>query len=408
MRTHRSYPWLSALLALGALALSAREARAAECASLGFQHIVYATGSSAAKGLLAKVGQVLTTSNPPVTLLYVSSGSCTGVTAVLGAQTKIAALSTDANPPTYWDGTGTALTCDITVPVQADIGISDVFAETCISLPGGLGAVVGNNGPVQAMTFVAPNSSTEKSISAEAAYMVFGFGNASGVAPWVDETSLFVRSPTSGTLQMIATAIGVDGTKWKGVQEANSTAVVTALTTANGAGGATAAKALGILSGDVADANRLTMHELGYRHYKQNCGWLPDSASSKYDKANVRDGHYAIWGPIHLYQRTDIDLPEQPYIKLAIDYVTGQQDPPGVDLIAFEAQSHVIPQCAMRVQRSTELGPMTPFLPNKPCGCYYEYNANTTSSCKPCSTPADCDAGFACQTFGGMGFCEPS
>lgn len=369
--------------------------------------MVYAIGSTAAKNLLSQVGKVLASNNPAVTLVYVASGSCNGVSAVLGAQTPLKALSTDTNPPTYWDAGGSASTCDISMPVQADVGISDVFAETCIDLPNGLGAVVDNLGPVQAMTFAVPNSSSQKSISAEAAYMVFGFGAKSGVKPWIDPASMFVRSASSGTEQMIASAIGVGASQWQGTSEPNSTAVITALNTANGAGGAVAEKAIGILSADLVDSNRNTIHELAYRHYKQNCGYLPDSTAKKFDKANVRDGHYAIWGPIHLLRRTDIDLANQTYIKLAVDYVTGAQDPPGVDLIAFEASSHVVPQCAMRVKRDQELGPMTPWTPPRPCGCYYELNADTSTNCQTCTGVGDCPSGWSCPIHSGQGYCEP-
>lgn len=395
---------LITLLGCAAATLVARGAAAAECTSLGFQHIVYATGSSAAKPLLAVVGKALSLSNPPIALVYVSAGSCPGVSSVLGAQTPIMALSGAANPPTYWDAAGVEKQCDISTPVQADVGISDVFAETCIDLPGGLGNVVDNLGPVQAMTMVVPNVSPEKAISAEAAYMIFGFGASSGVAPWIDPTKFHVRSATSGTLQMIAAAIGVPGTQWKGTAESNSTAVVTALSAANAMN---IPSAIGILSTTEADDNRLEMRELAYRHYGQNCGYLPDSTASKFDKRNVRDGHYAIWGPIHLLVRKDAHPAEELNIKLAVDYVTGAQQPAGLNLIQVEAAKHVIPQCAMRVKRSSELGAMSSFTPSKSCGCYYESLTSGGTSCQACSAPTDCATvtGTQCVTFNGVGYC---
>jgi ABC-type phosphate transport system substrate-binding protein len=393
------------LPAVASVALFARGAAAAECTALGFSHVVYATGSSAAKPLLAEVGRALALANPPVALVYVSAGSCNGVTSVLGAQTPIAAKATDANPPTYWDGTGAEKQCDITTPVQADVGISDVFAETCLSLPNGYGTVVDNLGPVQAMTFVVPNASQEKAISAEAAYMIFGFGASSGVAPWTDPTKFHVRSSSSGTLQMIAAAIGVGATQWKGVAEPNSTAVVNALTMANSMN---VTDVLGILGATEADDQRLYMHELAYKHYGQNCGYLPDSAPNKFDKRNVRDGHYAIWGPLHLLVRPDAHPSEMANVKLAVDYVTGTQQPAGLNLIQVEAAKHVIPQCAMRVKRTAELGTMTPSSPSKPCGCYYESQTASGTTCKSCSTPGDCDGGTQCVTFNGVGYCEPT
>lgn len=388
-----------------AAALAGSAAQAAECTSLGFPHVVYATGSSAAKPLLAEVGRALALGATPITLIYVSAGSCAGVSAVVGAQTPITALSTAANPPTYWDTTGKESYCDITTPTQADVGISDVFAETCMNLPGGLGNITDNLGPVQAMTMVVPNASQEQSISAEAAYMIFGFGAQSGVAPWTAPLQFHVRSASSGTQQMIAQAIGVPAAQWQGVSEANSAAVVNAMAVANAM---SLGSAIGILGATEADDERLYMHELAFKAYGQSCGYLPDSTPMKFDKRNVRDGHYAIWGPIHLLVRPDAHAAEQANIKLAVDYVTGAQEPAGLNLIQVEAAKHVIPQCAMRVKRSSELGTMTTFTPTKPCGCYYESLTASGTSCKACATPTDCDAGTKCVTYNGAGYCEPT
>ena len=44
----------------------------------------------------------------------------------------------------------------------------------------------------------------------------------------------------------------------------------------------------------------------------------------------------------------------------------------------IEAQRHVIPQCAMRVKRTQEMGAATPFAPPGACGCYYEKVATGT------------------------------
>jgi hypothetical protein len=400
----------AAAFGFGAATLAASSAHAANCSTLGFTSVVYVAGSTAAKGILAQVAAALA---PGVTVIYLGNGSCGGVNAVIGAQTPITGTGTSgAAALSYWDNTGTEQHCDIPAPgVQADIGISDVFADTCVPLPNGLPSTVSDNlGPVQAMTFAVPNASTQTSISAEAAYFVFGFGNNSGVAPWVDETSMFIRNATSGTQAMIAAAIGVPAGLWKGAGQSGTAAVISSLNAAGMGTQPVAEKAIGILAAEDADGQRLTMRELAYQHTGQRCGYLPDSAANKFDKRNVRDGHYAIWGPIHLIKRKDIDLGNQTNIQKTIDYITGAQQLPGnVDLIKFEANARVIPQCAMRVTRMSEMGPLSKNQVTKPCGCYYEYVANTTSTCTPCSTLADCKAipGASCQTWGGMGFCEP-
>ena len=42
------------------------------------------------------------------------------------------------------------------------------------------------------MAMVVPEGSKQKTVSAEAAYMVWGFGAAATVAPWDDESLLFL------------------------------------------------------------------------------------------------------------------------------------------------------------------------------------------------------------------------
>ena len=49
-----------------------------------------------------------------------------------------------------------------------------------------------------------PQQSTQQSISAEAAYFVFGFGAAGQVSPWTDEASLVVRNSTSAAQIAVA------------------------------------------------------------------------------------------------------------------------------------------------------------------------------------------------------------
>ncbi len=69
--------------------------------------------------------------------------------------------------------------------------------------------------------------------------------------------------------------------------------------------------------------------------------------------------------------------------------MNGTKAPPGVDLIQFEATSHVIPQCAMRVKRTQEMGPLLKNdLSTTPCGCYYEFQADTATSCTACTSAA--------------------
>ncbi len=373
-------------------------AGAVDCAA--FPSPVYLTGSTAARPLLLEISRYLSSQSPPITIVYQGQGSCAGVDAILSATPLVgsAVFST-------WDSTGTELQCDVpeSAPVIADVGISDVFAPTCFSLPGGLPSNVADFlGPVQAMTFVTRKGSPERSISAEAAYNIFGFGNDSGVAPWTDEALLFKRDALSGTQRMIAAAIGVPAARWKGATATGSSDLQKKLLAAY-----PVEKTLGILAADVAQDNRVLINVLAYRHTGQPCGYFPDRDATSNEKQNVRDGHYAIWGPMHLFTRIDsAGIPMKRAAAEVIGYLTGTQaTPAGLDLIAVEAQRHVVPPCAMRVRRTQEMGPLTSVSPAGACGCYFEKVANGSTSCTPCARPADCPTNRPVCSYG---YCEPN
>jgi hypothetical protein len=351
---------------------------------------------------LIEVAKFLSTQSSPITIVYLGQGSCAGVDAILNG-TLIS--GTDAAGLSTWDAIGTEQKCDVqpSLGVTADIGISDVFATTCLSLPSGLGGNVADfQGPVQAMTFAVPYASSQVSISAEAAYYIYGFGQNSGVIPWIDESVIFKRDINSGTQRMIAAAIGVPAEKWKGSAATGSSDLLQKLSTAS-----PRESAIGILAADVAEDNRTVVKLLAYQHSKQTCGYYPNRDSTSNEKINVRDGHYAIWGPLHLLTRLDGNgYPVKAAAGDVIGFLTGTKSAPGqLDLIFLAAQRHVIPQCAMQVKRTQELGPMSPNTPVGACGCYYEKVANGATQCTSCQRQADCPSTAPICSYG---YCEAS
>ncbi|HXU06928.1 MAG TPA: hypothetical protein VN903_38510, partial [Polyangia bacterium] len=331
--------------------------------------------------------------------VYMGQGSCTGVDAILaGTPMMGTGLST-------WDANGVEMKCDISLVngVIAHVGISDVFASTCFQLPGGLPASVTDVlGPVQAMTFVTHRSSTEKSISAEAAYYVYGFGmNAQvQVPPWTYEASIFRRDALSGTQAMIAAAIGVPADRWKGTATTSSGDLVTRLGMVNFPD-----QAIGILSAEVAQENRTTVKALAFQNFGQSCALFPDTTESANDKANVRSGQYPIWGPLHLFTRVNTaGYPTNAKAGEVIGYLAGTRPAPaGLDLVKIEASRHAVPQCAMRVKRVQELGPAMPFVPIGACGCYYDLVATNTTTCQKCVTSSECPTTAPACSYG---YCE--
>jgi hypothetical protein len=358
-----------------------------------------------------------------VYIVYTSTGSCIGVDAILNNTPM-----TSGPPPapatsaTYWDSpSSTGKACDLpTAGVTADVGISDVFAQSC---PGFELANLDSqqirdaHGPIQTMTFTVPTNSSYSEISAQAAYFVFGFGvdgavrDRTGTIPiWNDNSYIYQRSATSGTQVMISSVIGVPAGQWKGTGHKTSDDVANDLRGAS-AKQDTADKAIGILAADYIDSNNLRtqLRMLAFQDLHQPCAVFPDSTSDAHDKRNVRDGHYPIWGPLHLLYAVDqLGNPRhtdnrQPITDI-LGYLSGSKPlPNGIKLIDVYARSGLIPECAMHVTRAKDGGNILPFTPPNPCSCLFEAKAGVGSTdCQTCSVQGDCGPGQTCS----LGYCE--
>lgn len=231
----------------------------------------------------------------------------------------------------------------------------------------------------------------------------------SGAQPiWNDEKAILQRSPSSGTQAMLAAAIGVPPGSWKGVTNKTSDDVANGLLAAAKTQ-ATANATIGILGADYIDSKNLRaqVRALAFQDSHQACAVTPDSTETSKDKRNVRDGHYPIWGPLHLlYKVNSKGEPENatirgPLLDL-VGYLAGTKPlPNGVSLFDFYVLNGLIPECAMRVSRTQDGGAITPFHPESPCSCQFEQRA-TGSTCTRCPVHA-CAAGETCS----QGFCEP-
>jgi ABC-type phosphate transport system substrate-binding protein len=404
---------LCAFMTAGLVLAGAGHARAAGDCDNAFPGVVYVAGSSAIKPFIAKVAQELAALTPPITIVYAGPGSCVGV----GYVVDPGANKLTGTAVSTWDSKGNESTtaCGLSTDKIVDIGVSDVYADSCPgtnTLPSG---VVDYHGPIQTMTFVVPYSgasgSTATAISAEQAYLVFGCGaelngcgtGVSAVAPWDNSKYLEVRATSSGTLQMIAKYINVPAAKFKGNAQSGSGVVVSSLAADLSSGNG--AKAIGILATDVADANRSNLRILAYQDYKQNCAYLPDSSPTSHDKANVRDGHYPIWGPLHMYSQSN---GAKEATKTVLDYMTMKTAPTTFDMVALQAKGGVVPECAMHVTRSSDGAAMSSFLPEGACECKFlkEAEGAAPSSCIACTADnaaTVCPAGRKACNYG---YCE--
>jgi len=199
---------------------------------------------------------------------------------------------------------------------------------------------------------------------------------------------------------MVAAAIGVDADRWRGTPTTGSDDLKTKVSTSSDA-----VRAIGILATDVAQENRAILDVLAYQHFGQTCGYYPDRDITSNEKQNVRDGHYLIWGPLHLFTvLNNQGYPVKPVVADIIGFMTVSKPPPlGLDLIALEAQRHVVPQCAMRVKRTDEMGPLASFAPPGACGCYYDKVANGATSCIFCASKTECLSSAPICSYG---YCE--
>ncbi len=381
--------------------------------------LVYITGSSAAGPLLTLIAQQLVSQN--IFIVYESTGSCVGVDAVLNGTPMITSgPGAPATSATYWDSVASpGVACDLPAEgVTADIGASDVFAQSCAGFEfANLDGVRDAHGPIQTMTFAVPANSAYTEISAQAAYFAFGFGANGGIkdsagAPiWNNEDYLYKRSASSGTQVMLAAAIGVPAAAWKGKPQKGSEDVANALIAA-AQKQETANAALGILAADYIDTKNLRaqLRMLAFQDTNQHCAVTPDSSVNAKDKANVRDGHYPVWGPLHLLLRIDAQgNPLNPANRKAVSDIVGYLSgtralPNGVQLIDLYAQSGLVPECAMHVSRTKDGGNIAPYQSPAPCSCLFDKKLGLKPTCSECALQADCAAGETCS----LGYCEPN
>jgi hypothetical protein len=379
---------------------------------------IFVSGSTALEPLLKAIGPVLAAqTDSPYAIAYVKDGSCEGVkkfVSIGGQPTTVIA----ANAQVYYidgsyDPQSPVPQCDLSDQangVEADLSFSDVFVEGCTGGEARPADVADIQGPAQAMLFITHPNSTQQAISAEQAYLALGLGPDGEATPWTDPMSFFIRPDSSGTKQLISAALGLKAGVWKGIYSANGKNFGSSDVLAMVAAAATNADGtLGILGADVYDSgsNRSMVKALAFRAFKQDLAYWPDSSPTSFDKRNVRDGHYTPYGYAHIVAKVDGQGQlVNPKAQLIADLVNGQKTLEGVDIIkVLGATAHLIPQCAMRVQRDRDGGDsIASIQPDEPCDCYYESAATgnaTPDGCTVCTDDGACGGG-KCRN----GFCE--
>jgi hypothetical protein len=148
-------------------------------------------------------------------------------------------------------------------------------------------------------------------------------------------------------------------------------------------------QSIGILSIDYADKGRGNLRVLYLQGEGQLSGFLPDSTATSLNKANVRDGHYPLWGYVHFYTANINGAPSAAAGAFVTRFSLPKLDGALVDAMI---DASLVPQCAMKVARDTEMGGFLHNPNNYQCGCHFDYRTTGKASCAPCTTPNDCPA----------------
>jgi ABC-type phosphate transport system substrate-binding protein len=380
-------------------------------------NVVYVTGSTNLPPFLAAVAPLLAANNPSYTIVWQATNSCTGVNSIFSANAAKHQIvdAPGKNATFYYDAMGNAVPCLLgdavngPIPENVDVGEADIFASSCATKlgytpdPTGVGTPLGVPigeyfGPIQAMTYIVPQESTQKAISAEAAHFVFGLGGGDAGLPWNDPTYMFNRNDGTGTNQILSRSMSVTPSKWWGIDKGSASNMASSL---DQVPTVAADKAIGVLSADFATQQRGNLRVLAFQAFNQGCGFLPDSTAFANDKANVRDGHYPLWGPLHFF--TPLSNGGAPSAAAGAFVLRFSQPKLDQALVQAIAKTGNVPACAMHVKRTSELGDLVKADPAYSCDCYYDFVVNGKTSCQTCMTSAECPTDRPTCNYG---YCE--
>jgi hypothetical protein len=355
--------------------------------------VVYMTGSSNFLALLGKLAPIVTRRTGLIPV-FRTTDSCTGARSMYPASSQTDRIIRDPAPGSiapyaqYFlaDGPHDCLLGPSGVEVH--VGEAEIAAETC-GLQKDSAHVSHNPGPILPILFVVPRKSLETTISAEAAREVLG--NGGHVIPWTDPSLFYVRATGTATTRLIGLAIDVPvpPNRFWGIDQGSAQKLANNLQLMTDP--VQAQQAIGILGSDNYDTNRYNLKALAFQAKGQRCSYLPDSSLFSRDKINVRDGHYPIWGTLHFFAAVSNGAFLSPEAEKFISLFG--LSPLPLDLIDAFIDSSWIPECAMNVQRETELGDLgTGHPPAYPCGCYFDAKTSgkTPTGCSPCTTNDDC------------------
>ena len=370
---------------------------------------IYMYGTSDFAPMLKAAQPLLAAENPPYRAFFLNASSCAGVISVFDSTKRIISNPAPGATPNYafyFDDSGAQHSCLLDPAGNTvDIGVSNLFSTTCNTTTATYvaGTTVSDyTGPIVPFALSVPASSTQVSISAEAAHMVFGLAGKSGgvgglkdATPWTDPTYYFIRNSGAGSTVLSAVMFDVPKTKFWGIDRLSTDNLRDSMLASTEAEGS-----IGILSIVDADTNRGNIRSLYLQAPGQICGYLPDSNKNSFDKMNVRDGHYPLWGYEHFFTPIGAGgVPSDAAKAFVTRFSIARLDQTLLDNVIAAA---LVPQCAMKVVRT---GEETTFMPQTglQCGCYFDFKTTGKTDCQPCQSSSDCPANRSACNYG---YCE--
>jgi ABC-type phosphate transport system substrate-binding protein len=363
---------------------------------------IIVTGSNTFEPMVGQFAVKLAAEPTPASVIFATSAatSCAGIANVANA------TDLGGGPGRFYTLSGSSITrndCTFAPGQKADVAVSDVFYETCADLPQPKPADLADvTGPVQATVFIVAlqNTATQYLTSAEA-QAIYGCGVSStrAIAGFSDPANVFCRNSAAGPQVVLAKNLGLDPATVASPRCVNGGA-----SPASMAGNVSASTAaIGFITADSLEGLRSSISPLAYQATGQARAYPLDSRTDFVDRQNVRDGHYTLWGYAHLIAKTAGGNPSRPAADF-IAWVTGAKSNANVDHIYVAGRTGLIPQCAMRVKRSSDGGLLSPYTPPQSCSCAFRAAISKTipPGCSLCSADSVCTDGTTCR----HGFCE--
>jgi hypothetical protein len=366
---------------------------------------VYLAGSSAIEPMLQSFAvQIRAKQN--ISLIYNPISSCSGVIDIADS-TQVLTGTAHYYTVDPTDATKTVInSCTLAGGTKPLIGVSDVGYDACLGVdrPAAIGEW---HGPVQSMLIVVPEANvTTTAMSWQQAAAIWGCGANGKQTPFIDESAIQQRVSTSGTQVMVARAIGVPETAFRGKSNKGGSDLITSILAVPDP-----QTAIGILAADAYAPLRAKLNAVAFQGKGQTKAYYADSDVNAVDKKNVRDGHYVIQGPLHFFAPLTAGQPST-VAKQILDWLTGAKpidpvgDPNNTGYVSTVAAAGDVPPCAMKVQMDKDGGFFSPYTPTVSCGCFFDKAVSLVSAapagCVACTSDAGCTGSKRCQT----GYCE--